>query len=469
MTSKILLVTSSFEGISRNKIGETSEYLHYPLGLTYLHAYLESKGNFVMMAPLNHKPEEVCFSKVDKMVRDFSPEFIGFQVLTATRVSTYKLIEHIHKTYPEIRIILGGIHATVMYSQLVEKYPFILVVLGEGEVTIQELTKELKKKKPHLDKVDGIAYFDGKRVTRTKKREPIQNLDTLPFPNHGHFLKDKKRTTACLLTSRGCYFACSFCCLNPELKRMVRFRSVGNVVDEIEYIYKMFPHISEVFIHDDTFFVDNKRVMAICDEIIRRKIKMNFQCSGRMNPISPEMITKLEEAGFKIVMLGLESGAREILKSCHKGITPENAINAFKLFKNSSINLKVFLIVGLPGETSETVDETIRLVKKLQKIKYISFANDVNLLTIYPGTEVYEIAKSKGFVDDSYWLTNKETPIYTAENTYDELEEFKERISNNISFRRLKTFKGFKSQIEMIPYLAKYLSVKILERIFSKV
>lgn len=245
---------------------------------------------------------------------------------------------------------------------------------------------------------------------RTKPREVIKNLDTLPFPKHELFFNNSKRYSGCLLTSRGCYFSCSFCCLNPEAKRIVRFRSPKNVVDEIEFMVKKFPQMTEIDILDDSFFVDNKRVIEICDEIIRRNIKIDFVCSGRVKPLSKEMIKKLEQANFRKVMLGLESGDNSILKSCHKGINQDDVVNAFKLFSKSSINLKTFLIIGLPGENIETIRETSRFVKEIQKIKYVSYANFANLLIVYPGTEVYEIAKSKGMINDEFWLSDREIP-----------------------------------------------------------
>ena len=448
MQSKVLLITTSFEGIKENKIAETSEEMHYPLGLAYLHSYLESKKHQVECLALNHKTKEVCLKEIIKRLEIFSPELVGFQVLTSTRVSTYEAIDYLIKHFPKIKIVLGGIHATIMHKQLIEKYPQTLVVLGEGEVTMHELAIELKKKRPSFKKIDGLAYSLKGKAVRNKKRELIKDLDSLPFPNHKDFLTDKKRKMASILTSRGCFFACSFCCLNPEARRIVRVRSPKNVVDEIEYILQSFSQIEKIFIRDDSFFVDNVRVIEICKEIIKRKIKINLVCSGRMKPLSKEMIGYLEKAGFKEVLLGLESGDEGILKKCHKGITQKDVINAFTLFSKSSITVRIFLIVGLPGETFETIKETARLVKKIQRIKYFPMIDDFNLLTIYPGTEVYEIAKQKKFIDDSYWLTNKPTPLYLAENNLRDLSLFKEYLSTNLSVYKIFTLEGFKANIK---------------------
>ncbi|MFH1503100.1 MAG: radical SAM protein [Candidatus Diapherotrites archaeon] len=457
--NKVLLITSSFEDLLTDEGKMTEEWgeeTYYPLGLAYIHSYLESKGMEVETLWLNHKPYENCFKEVIDKVKYFAPDVVGFQMLTCNRVSSYYLIEWIHKNYPKIKIVLGGIHSTIMYKQLIEKYPFSITVLGDGEITLFKLIKELNKKSPNLKKIDGIAFYKNNSVIRTKARKLIEDLDSLPFPKHEVFFNYSKRWTGSLLSTRGCPNACSFCCLNPESKRIVRFRDPKKVVDEIEYMINKFPQMKELSINDDSFFVNNQKVIDICNEIIKRKIKMDFVCSGRIKPISKEVVEKLEEANFIRVTLGIESGDDGILKSCHKGINQEDILKAFKLFSKSNIHLKTYLIIGLPGESIETIKETARFIRKLQKIKYVSYPTCFNILFVYPGTEVYEIAKSKGFIDDEFWLADKQIPLYTAENSYEKLKEFEKILADNLSFYRIMTPKGFKAQFETIPYLLKY-------------
>jgi radical SAM superfamily enzyme YgiQ (UPF0313 family) len=462
--NKVLLVTCDTERYLTHedkqvpKERPNEEIAMYPIGLAYLYSCLESKNIDVRLLALNTKPHIYSFNKVIGEIEIFSPDFVGFQMLTGNRVSTYRLIEYIHEHYPNINIVVGGIHATIMYKQLVEKYPFIIAVIGEGEITFFELIKELNEKKPNLQKIDGIGFYKGKEAIRTKPRKLIEDLDILPFPKHELFFKNnKKRYEGGIFTSRGCPMNCSFCCLNPESKRVVRFRDVNKVVDEIEYMVKSFPQITEIMFQDDSFFINNQRVINICNEIIRRKIKMRFNCCGRMKPISKEMVKKLEEAGFDRVCLGIESADPGILISSRKGISQQDIINTFKLFAKSPINLKPFLIVGLPGENMKTIKESARFLKKIQKIKYFSCGNWANLLVVFPGSEVYEIAKSKGMINDDFWLSDKEIPIYTAEHSVEELKKIGDALLNNISFYRIITPKGFIAQFEMIPYIAEYL------------
>ncbi len=440
---KVIIITASFEDELRPP--EIQDNSHYPIGLGYLHSFIERKGHNVTTLFLNDYEPEECINTSIRSVEDVNPDVIGLQIMTSNREYSFRLIEHINNKYPDKKIIVGGIHVSVMYEQILDKYPFLIAVLGEGELTFSELIDNRKS----LEDIDGIAFNHNGRIIKTKERALIENLDELPFPKHEIFFNEARKCGG-ILTSRGCPFSCTFCCLRLMSQRKVRFRSVNNVVDEIEYMTKKFPEMSSVWIHDDSFFLDNNRVIEICNEIVNRGIKIEFICSGRMRPLNQQMIKALEKAGFTHVLFGLESGAKEILKTSKKAITKEDAINAIKLFSKSSIRISTLLIVGLPGETIETVEETIELIQALQKIKYIWFGNEIMKLLIYPGTEVYKLAKNKGIIDDSYWLTDKCTPFYTAEHPIETLIEFGDLMLNHISLGRIFTPSGFKAQRKMI-------------------
>lgn len=462
---KILLITSSFEAISigtvtrDNRLGMQTEddTSHYPLGLAYLHSYLESRRHNIQTLFLNNYSFDVCFNRIREALNTFEPDFIGFQLLTSNRVSSFNLIEYIRKNHPRIKIAMGGMHATLLYEQILKKYPFLTVIIGEGEMTFDELISELFKENPDLQKISGIAFNQNNQVIVTPRRPLIENLDALPFAKHEIFFKGK-RTCGDILTARGCPFNCSFCCLDKITMRRNRKRSIPNVIAEIEYMIKSFPQMTDVWIHDDTFFVDTRRVIEFCDEVIKRKIKLNFICSGRFKPLTEEMVLKLEQANFKRVLFGMESGSEEILKKCHKGINQADMIAAFKMFAKTNITVFCHLIVGLPGETEETILETADFIKKMQKIKYVNYAQAPYLLSVYPGTEVYEIAKQGGMINDDFWLTDKPVPIFTLENSAEKLTEFQELLMDHINpVRAFSTWRGFKAQFFLIPLHLKYI------------
>lgn len=454
---KIILASLGFEPISYTdadkkhphgyKHVENSESF-YALGLPYIHAYLESKGHNVVH--INHPILDFDKSKdiIENKILTFSPDYIGFSMVTQNRVNTYRMIEYIHEIYPKIKIIIGGIHVTIMYEQLIEKYPYVIAVIGEGEITFDEIMNT-----NNLYNVKGIAFYD-KGVIKTENRELIDNLDILPFPKHP--VQDN-RTLAIVLSSRGCTYSCSFCVLNPHSKRIQRMRSVKNVVDEIEYLIKFYPKLKSIFFADDAFMLNNDRVIEICKEIIKRKINhIAYFCSSRFKPFKEEMLPYLKEAGFRSLMFGLESANENLLKKCHKNIKIQDAIDTITLLKDSKIILHIFLIVGLPGETKETVLETAHFIQKIQKIKYIAFYNHgPTIISVYPGTEIYELMKNSGNITDGYWLSDGTTPAYTLDYSVDELIELKHVLIDRIVFNPL-SWKKIYYQTPMLFYIVKF-------------
>ena len=459
--SKVLLITSSFEENTEPKHSDMESVLdmidgsHYPLGLPYLHSYVESRGHEARGLFLNSYGWELCFEEVEKALMEFRPDIVGFQMLTQNRVSTYRLMEHIHERYPEMQIVAGGVHSTLMYEQLVKKYPYMIIVLGEGEITFAELIKTLNEK-GELEGVDGIVFYKDGRVVTTKTRPLIQNLDILPFPKHELYFT-RNRTMGALLTSRGCPSRCSFCALDSISRGVNRTRSVKNVMEEIEDMIKKFPQMKMIWIHDDTFFLNNDRVIELCDEIIKRKIKVEFVSSGRIKPFTEKMAKKLEEANFTKIMFGLESGVNEILVKAHKGVTQETTLDTFRIISKTKMEVMCFLIVGLPGETEETILKTADFVKKLQRMKYIHYG-DAAIIRLYPGTEVCRLAIESGQISEDIWLTDATTPLYEVEHSKEELVRYEKLLLDRIAVDRILTWDALKVQWEMLPYSMSYLA-----------
>lgn len=461
--TKILFISTSFEDESLinaseyNPKGVKTDILsHYPLGFAYLQSYLGVHGYRSDNLFLNNCSEEDGLDIILKKIEVFEPAIIGLQIFTNNRGSSFRLLEYLHQHCPHIKLFIGGIHASIMYDQIIRKYPFVIAVLGEGEISTLNLIEELGKKNIDLASIRGIAYYNGKEIVRNPDQDLIDDLDQLPFPRHKDFFQDNDRNTGCLLTSRGCPFSCSFCCLDAISRRRARLRSAENVVDEIEEMILTVPQIKRIWIQDDNFLIDNDRAIKICDEIIRRGIKMHFVCSARVKPITQELVNKLEEAGFRKVLFGLESGDEGILRSCRKNITQKDAEQALRYFLPTKIIAGFFIIVGLPGENEETVRETIRFIKRLQRIRYF-YTNEISILAVYPGTEVYQIAKRGGMIDDDYWLTDKPTPLYTLEHSQTELFSYKKMILDNISLDSFFIPSGFFAQFTMLPYIIRYL------------
>jgi radical SAM superfamily enzyme YgiQ (UPF0313 family) len=448
---KILLVSASIEEYWRAPAIESNS--HYPLGLAYLHAVLELRNHTVKTLFLNDFDYAESTRIVTEEIASFCPQVVGFNLLTANRVNTFSLINHIEENHGQIQVLLGGIHATNMSRQLLETYPTAIVVVGEGENTAMELIDRLEANESY-DDVRGIVYVKDGEVITTPSRPLIEDLDALPFPKHDIFFGED-RTFASILTSRGCPFKCSFCVLDSISRRNVRYRSVENVVDEIEHLVNTYPQLETVWMHDDNFLLQNRRAMKFADEIIRRDIHVKLICSSRLRPpLSVELVKALEKAGFVQILFGLESGSPKILKSTHKQVGHEDIIESFTNLAETRIQATAFLIVGLYGEDENTVQETIDFVQKIQKIKYLYYS-DIGVLSIFPGTEIYDIAKEAGIIDDSFWLTDQTTPIFEVEHDVETLMAYKKQILDHISLDRLLSFKGMMAQYKMIPTITR--------------
>jgi radical SAM superfamily enzyme YgiQ (UPF0313 family) len=426
----------------------------YPLGLAYLHAYLEKLGHQVITLDLSESPVEACETAAVAMAEKFLPEIIGFQMLTSTRASVLKVAETLKQRRKNAYVVLGGVHATEMCERLLRQYPDYLIVLKEGELSFSSLIKAIEDRND-LSSVPGIAFMRNQQLITTGPGPVIENLDILPFPRHDLFIEKTSRF-ASLMTSRGCPFTCSFCSV---ARRPMRFRSVNNVVDEIEYIQKTFPQIHTIRIWDDQFFYKLDRVIEICDEIVRRSIHMKFICLGRLKPISRELVLALERAGFIHVLFGLESGSSRVLERCNKKIKPSDAIRAAQLFSESSIEISMFLIVGLEGETEETILETAALVQDIQKISYFPGWSNVGIATVYPGTDLYERALSTGWIREDFWDNlNNSAPLFTLEHPYERLEEFLHLLLDYIDpIRILRSREAFVRQRHLIPHIIRWV------------
>ena len=390
---------------------------NYPLGLLYLAGVLEKEGHEVLVKNYHGKSWEKVKEEIVRVIKEYSPDILGLSCLTMNRISCFKLSKIAKKIIPEIRVILGGVHASSMCEQILENFPVDAIVLGEGEITTPKLVNAFEKNKS-LKNIPGIAFKHEEKIRLNPGLEFIKNLDELPIPKHELFAENIKKTgEAVMTTSRGCPFYCIFCLNTEYWGRKWRPRSAKNVVDEIEYIVKKIPFVKKIVIRDDTFLLDNKRVIDICDEIIKRKIKIRWTGSGRIDAISKEMLLKLKETGFENIGYGVESGSPKILKTINKKITREQIRNTIKLTNEVGLSYYVFLMVGNPGETWETVKESSKFLEKLENLKI----ENVGRLQIYPNTAIYELAKKQGIIDDSFWLTDIAVPFYTAEHSEDEL------------------------------------------------
>ena len=444
---KILLAMLSSDPLNRYQPNRNNPY---PLGLGYIHSALEMNGHDVKTIILSNVEYSESDAKFLDVFNTFVPDVVGFSIFSSNRVSTFKMIEYLSSIEKPPHIIIGGIHASIMYEQIVNKYRKVVAVIGEGDYTTINLVRAFELNIP-LSTVKGIAYFKDNKVELTEEQELIQNLDTIPIPKHDIFFDDPTRTTGFIFTARGCPSRCIFCCLKLISKGKYRKKSVNNVMDEIKYLKNTYPRIKHIQILDDTFLLDNERVIELCKLIIKENMGLTFGCIARVKPISSEMFSWMKKAGFVSLEFGLESGSKKILGSIKKGIALEDVTKLIETIKPFDFKKVVILVMcGFPGETEDTIKESTLFIRSLQEMNYVT-VSAVNILTVYPGTEVYETMKRAGRINDDYWLTESSIPEYTVDHTHKELIEYKNYMDNRLAIVNVATPLGFLHQMLRIP------------------
>lgn len=408
---KIMLITAPWEygGEEINRL--------YPIGLSYLGAVLEEKGNKVIVMNMGDKNWDSVKDKLRSEIVKEKPDILGLSIMTSNRTSSFKLFKMAKELNKKIINVAGGVHSTILFEQMLKNYPQVdFIVRGEGEKTIIELLDAIEKRKGkgELQKIKGIAFKDGEKIVITEPRQRMSSaeLNKLPLPKHEYFRYQIERYgVAYVMSSRGCPFDCKFCPSQPMWGRMVALRSAENVFGEIKYLIKEFPNLKLISFADDEFIIDNKRVIDLCKMIIDSELKIKWRCTGRVTSITDELVSWMKKAGCMEIGFGVESGSQKILDNMDKRQTIPQIIKAYDICRRNGMNATTLLITGFPGETAETINDTIKLLKRIRRI------GDPGFLFLVPGTRVYEEVKKNGVINDDYWLTNKPIPFYFEENS----------------------------------------------------
>jgi radical SAM superfamily enzyme YgiQ (UPF0313 family) len=291
-----------------------------------------------------------------------------------------------------------------------------IVVRKEGEETLLELLRCWVEEKT-FDRVAGITFRKNRKIVRTSDRPFIQNLDKLPYPAYHLFPLEKyrlrgrifRKTVLPIMTSRGCPFRCSFCLASKMVGRMLRVRTPKSVVDELEWLRD--EHGAEAFsFYDDTLTFNKERCYEIFEQMRRRRVDLPWNCQTRTDLVSKELLVAMKRAGCQFVSFGVESGSPKLLKAMGKGTTVKINEKAVKLAKEAGLLVGVSIIIGYPGESTETLNETFAFIERVKP-------DAVYLCTPapYPGTELYELVKDLGWKMFEDW-TKYNTVNFAFEN-----------------------------------------------------
>jgi radical SAM superfamily enzyme YgiQ (UPF0313 family) len=354
-----------------------------PLGVTYVAAAFEAAGSEVMI--LDYIVSRYTRAKLERALDAFQPDLVGATSVTMNFPVAAEILKTAKEIAPYATTVMGGPHVTFDVLNTLSRYPEIdLLVLGEGEETIRELTPVLGTRSA-WPSIKGIAFRENGVPVVTESRGFIQDLETIPMPAR-HLLPTSRYQAlgfpVSIITSRGCPNRCIFCQGRRMVGSRVRYRDPLRVVDEIEDVLSYGFH--RINIADDLFLSDKARARAICDEILRRDLTFTWSAFVRVNIMDADILKRMRKAGCDTVSFGIESGSPEMLKRIRKGITLEQGRRAVAFCREAGITPFASFMVGLPGESQDTLRETEAYAADL------NILHGYHILAPFPGTTVRE-------------------------------------------------------------------------------
>jgi len=396
---------AKFSRQSRSPAVTKGGTVYYPYYLAYAAGVAEQAGHEVRL--LDGVTNGWFHEDAVRYAKDFRPDMIVLDTSTPSIKNDVNVAAKLKAALPSAHINLVGTFPTNMtedcfkMSQAVDS-----VCRGEYDLTIKALANTLENGN-ELNSVNGLSFRQNGDIVNNREPDLVQDLDSLPWASQiymkhlgeegikKYFYASITWPEIQLLTARGCKFGCSFC--NIPMKQSYRMRSIKSVADEFEWIEKNMPFLSEVMLEDDTFPMDKKRTIELCEEIIRRGIKLTWSCNARVNT-DKETMEKMKEAGCRLMCVGFESPTQSSLNAVVKGQTGGMEKQFMESVRKSGLLVNGCFILGLPTDTPKSMQATINFAKELNPNSAQFYP-----LMVYPGTGAYQWAKSQGFLETENW------------------------------------------------------------------
>ncbi len=407
---KISLVVPNVE---KHIHGETFE----PLGVLYIAAGLCDEHEVQIVDSFNRK---LNLEETAREVLSFEPDVVGISITMSPTAPFGKALAQKVKEVRDIPVVVGGTHATFAADGLAANPCIDVVVLHEGEIAFQEILKYVQGEY-NLSDIKGIAFQHNGSVVKTQMREPVKNLDGIPFPAR-HLLPDHTiYSRKHILSSRGCVFRCIYCASSAMNQYRWRPRSPQNVLEEIEIMAS--DYSPTFYFADDNFPVNRERTVTLCRQIAENNLDVNWACLSRIEFMDDStLLQEMARAGCREIFIGAESGSDEVLKKMKRNYTAEDVKRVVKLCNHTGISTTVSFIVGNPFETLEDVRKTFGLAAELDTPN-VAF----HIFTPYIGTQAFTSPAEFGLTilsdNPEYFDKNKEPVVETEHLTKDQIME----------------------------------------------
>ncbi|OGX15720.1 MAG: hypothetical protein A2166_03050 [Omnitrophica WOR_2 bacterium RBG_13_41_10] len=429
---KILFIEPPFYRLFKN----TYSLDRYPLSLGYLTQAVRKNTDWAVMAYNTdfypgRDPIKVSFlggigfdnylanlknlsapiwKEVKTAILEFKPTVVGISAKSQNFTSACIIAKLVKELNENTTVIMGGPHLSMVGREALKCPDIDLAVEGEGEITIVELLNAIERGNG-FDAIKGIVYREDNLIVENSPREFISDLDNLSFPYSyaKEVLKDygkySKAAFGYIFATRGCPYDCFFCGSRYIWSRKVRFRSPASVISEIKLLQK--DGVKLFYFVDDTFGVNKRYITDLCNALIKYCSGIRWSCEFHINLAEDEVISLMKKAGCFFIQIGIESGNNEILRKMRKNISIEQAFSAARIIKKYGIELQVFFIVGFPQETEQTLQDTIKAIRRI-KCDVLTYS----IFTPYPGTEAFEFCKNNGLIQEDHdvSLYNHQSP-----------------------------------------------------------
>lgn len=387
------------------------EYLPPPLGILCLAAYLEAHHDDVEIQVVDCQAERLGWHVLQQRIESLKPDIVAPSSLSTTNAyvvaRTVEMAKHVN---PTIVTLAGGLHYSALAEESLQTYPELdVVVRGEGEQTLLNLVHAVEKEES-LSQVKGLSFRRDGKIIHTPNQPVIKDLDTLPFPGY-HFVRQhmkdyhftmmagKDNPYALIEASRGCDHTCAFCA-QWRFWGPCRRKSPKRVADEFEHVYREFGS-RFLWLVDDNLGL-GQYVNELCDELTARGITddLLWFLQARVDDIiaNKDLLPKMHKTGLNWILTGVESHDPGTLERYRKGIQPSMAKEAIRLLKQNNILAQTTAIIGERHESHETLEAFREWIQDVDPDIAIFMA-----LTPFPGTELYQLAREKGWIEDTNW------------------------------------------------------------------
>jgi anaerobic magnesium-protoporphyrin IX monomethyl ester cyclase len=371
-----------------------------PIGLAYVAASLEKAGfqvemldNYVLNKPID---------EIKQTIRRLNPEIVGITCSSATYNQCVETAKVVKETLPSCKVVVGGWHPSYVPESMLQHPEVDYVVMGEGEHTMVALATHIaKSEEDEVATIPGLAYRRKDRMVTNPQRF-ISDLDEVPFPARHllpmhlydrtiEFLRAKPVDTVNVV--RGCPYNCAYCETRKLWGRTCRAFSPIRVVAELEHMISNYGTKGVYFVGDN-FTIRKKETAEICELLKKQKLDLEWVCDTRVDLVSRDLLRTMKAAGCRTIWFGVESGSPRILKRLNKGITLEQALQAFELCKEEGLQTSCSFILGIPGETVRDMEATFKFAKKLNP-DWCQF----NIFIACPGSGLYDEVLKKHLYD----------------------------------------------------------------------